>query len=95
MSSSATTPHDAFGEAWCRLAEDEASTLVSLLERGDLKVMVVVMAHDQVRSLGSVLHAVSDGTSVANANAFAGGLNVKRDWLTGLVACQNSRRAGE
>lgn len=69
-------------QAWDKMAENEANALMLMLERPDLKVMVVVVgAHVGSEGCTDIVHAVSPHTKVSQATQFHAALTRRANWI--------------
>lgn len=79
-------PKDDVQAAWDKLAENEANALMMMLEREDLKVMVVVVgAHTGEEGMTDIVHAVSSHTKVGQAQQFQQALTRRANWILDKV----------
>lgn len=69
-------------KAWDKMAENEANALMLMLERPDLKVMVVVIgAHTDVEGWTDIVHAASPHTKISQAQQFHDALTRRANWV--------------
>lgn len=72
--------------AWDKMAENEANALMLMLERPDLKVMVVVVgAHTDTEGWTDIVHAVSPHTKISQAQQFHAALTRRANWILDKV----------